>query len=255
MKNQLIKILILNTMTLFVFSIVFTKSNAQSVKVDAKQKPFFYLSAAYVASNNNNHVTGDPFFSKNRYFEPNRTVRADVGIQFNNRISVEAGYMRMPLEIGHSLDINDRGISNGNASYTRISFYSIRLKHGIHLLKNKLLLKTGLGYALGKSGLTFEQLGPSTPVTDISFGHEIVTSRVLRRLHTGNSNFLAFDIGLEINASKNFAFFINYSMYNGFNDLMEETIEYRINGLDGTFRSTADGSFKGYELGLKFNFR
>ena len=255
MNNQLIKTILFNSIALIVFSFFTSNILAQGVNINNQERPYFYLSAAYVSSFNYNHVTFDPYYSRSFGVHPNKTVRADVGIQINKRLSVEAGYIRMPLEVKHELMIGRQEISNGSRSNSRISFYSIRLNHGLSLWKNRVLFKTGLGYAIGNSTASFREIGPSNPKISTSFGHTIRTSITSKRLENGNSNFLTMNAGIELVLVKKVSLFANYSVYKGFSDLEELTFDYNINGGKGIFTTTADGSFMGYEFGLKFNIR
>ncbi len=255
MNKPLIKTILLNSFALIVFSFYTSTILAQGVKINNQEGPHFYLSAAYVSSYNYNHVTSDPYYTRSFGIQSNKTVRADFGLQINRRISIEAGYIRMPLEVKHELLIGRQQISNGSRSNSRISFYSMRLNHGLSIWKNRILFKTGLGYALGNSTASFREFGPSIPKTSTSFGHVITTSTSSKRLRNGNNHFLTMNAGIELVLDKKVSIFANYSVYKGFSDYEEMTLDYNINGEKGIFTTTADGSFMGYELGLKFNFR
>ncbi|MEM9545571.1 MAG: outer membrane beta-barrel protein [Bacteroidota bacterium] len=235
--------------------LVLSNLSAQGVIITNKERPYLYLSSAYVSSSNYNHGTVDPFYSPGTELIPDQTVRADLGFHLNKNVSIEVGYMRMPLAILYKLAIEGQSISNRSLSRSRISFYSLRLHHGISLYKNRILLKTGIGYAIGNSTGTMNQLGPTAPKTSETFGNTITESRTTRRLANGNGDFLTLNLGIEFVVFKKLSLFANYSLYHGFQDYEEVTIDYTINGSRGRFTTTSDGSFRGHELGLKFHFR
>ena len=83
----------------------------------------------------------------------------------------------------------------------------------------------------------------------------ITTSKTINYLHSGTSNFLTLNLGLEFRLHKKLSLFGNYSIYNGFTDLQEETIDYTINDKIGSFKATTNGSFRGWEFGIRYNFR
>ena len=256
MKTQLSKIRINCLAILLLIFFAFNNLTAQKVSLTNPDKPFLYLSSAYVVSNPINEVTVDPFYSEGVRSVSDKTVRVDLGLQLNRNLSFELGYIRTPLWLTKNLTINNQPISGGGGvSYTRINFYSIKLKHRLSLHKNQILLYTGLGYALGNSGVDLKTLGPSEPKTFTSYGNTITTTSTIKGLHSGKSHFLTFDLGLEIALHKKISLFTNVTIYKGFTDLQEQTIDYNINGTEDSFTTTTDGSFMGLEMGLKYNFR
>lgn len=236
------------------------KLAAQGIQLTKSDHPFLYISSAYTRTSTFSEGTSDPFYetsSTNTY--PDRTVRADLGLQINNNVSFEVGYIRTPLWLTNKLTFDDDlpllGSGGSGSSYTRISFYSIKLKNSFSLWKNIIQLKSGLGYALGNSDVRVQTIGPSEPRTFTIDSHTISTSSTLTGLHNGNSHFITFDLGLELSIHKKISLFANVSYYRGFTDLQQEFIEYTIDGTKGSFTTVTDGSFLGRELGLKYNFR
>lgn len=140
MKNQIIKPLLPKLVILIAISISTPGLLAQGLNINNQERPNFYLSSAYVNSFNYNHVTFDPYYSNSYGGHSNKTVRVDFGIQINRRLSLDVGYIRMPLETKHKLVIDNQQISTSSRSYSRISFYSIKLNHGMSLWKNRIKL-------------------------------------------------------------------------------------------------------------------
>ena len=109
---------------IFTFS-TFNNLSAQTIETTGPIKPHLYVSAAYVSSNPMNESTTDPFYSAGNGPSADKTVRVDLGLQFNDNLSFELGYIRTPLRLTDKLEINNRTISEGSSSFTRINFFSL----------------------------------------------------------------------------------------------------------------------------------
>lgn len=253
MKNKILRRGIYS-LAIIVFLLI-NNLSAQEIQPTNSEKSYLYVSAAFVSSNAINEGTVDPFYSAGTNVSADNVGRFDVGIRFKRNVSVEVGYTQNSLWLTRKLSIDDQMISAGGSSNSRISFYSAKIKHHLYFYKNRLMLNTGIGYALGNSTVSLNQFGPSNPNTITSFGNDITYTRSSEGLHSGSSNFITFDLGLEVEVYKRFSLFSNISIYKGFKDLQKQTYDYNINGVEGSFTSTTDGSFVALEWGVKYSFR
>ena len=256
MKNVTFKEILIGAFTFFLSFSIGSDLFAQGVKINSSDRPFLYLSTAYASTSSFSQGTNDPFYSGSHQSYASNTVRADLGLQLNRNLAFELGYIRTPLWLTKKITVGDLPVSNGGGvSYTRVSFYSFKLKHSSPVFHKNILFKTGLGYALGVSNVNIGKLGPSEPKTTTVNENVIVSSSTITDLHQGSTHFMTFDVGLEWAIHRKFSVFSGASLYRGFTDIQQEEIEYNINGTKGSFTTTTDGSFYAFEAGIKYNFR
>lgn len=241
---------------MILFVTAFNSLSAQEIVPVSPDKPYFYISTAYVGVSPINQATSDPFYSAGNNLDfSNKTGRIDIGIQLNRDFSFELGYISNDLDLTRKLVIDDLLINVGSESRVRISFYSLKLKHHLPLYKNRFKLNTGLGYALGSSNVDLDVLGPTELRTQANLENTILFKKTTRGLHSGKSNFITFDLGVEFELIKKISLFSNVSVYKGFTDLQEQTYDYNINDTTGLSTISTDGSFIALEFGVKYSFR
>jgi len=238
------------------FVSAFNNISAQESLLKSPDKPYFYISAAYVGTSSINQATNDIFYSAGNHLSfMEKTGRLDIGLQFNRHLSFEVGIIENDLWLSNELVIDNQILGGGGRSWSPIRFYSFKLKHHLILYKNRIKLNTGLGFALGNSQAPLSKWGPSEPRTFTSYGNTISTIETLEGLHNGTSNFITFDLGIEFVLLKKISLFSNVSVYKGFTDLQQLTFDYIINDIAGSSTFTTDGSFAALEFGLKYSFR
>jgi hypothetical protein len=224
----------------------------EDYKINLKECCFNYISTSYVRAYGMEEITLDPFYK--RSFEHVNTIRVDIGAQVSPRIGIDFGYTHTTLWQRKKLYFDEELIKSGGRSDASISFSTIRLSHNLPILKEKILFTSGLGYALGKSKVPLQTLGPSDPNVFSHGGLTYSESSTVKGLHSGYSHFLTMDLGLEILIFEKFSLFSKVSYYKGFKDLQEQKIAYDIMGEEGNVNITTNGSFVGVEFGLKFKF-
>jgi len=225
------------------------------VDLKPQKTRFVYAEFGILQYQSFSEQTSDDNFTTGSLFHT--AYKAGIGLQVNRAIAFELGYNRQDLWISRkNTNFNPGTIQAGSSS--NIDFLTLRSVGGIDVIESKLRLVYSTGYTLGIAKFV-EMLGTSTSTVTLGSSSGITDDMIIQRtsigISSGTSHHFELGAGIELWFTKNLVLFGNYVYSKGFKTLITSDVTYASNDYSGNFQAYSNGSFGGFDIGVKYCFK